>query len=310
MINIGFLLQTHNKPHQTRRLIERLVTLYDHPRIVCHHDFSQCDLDTSGFPECVQFVRPHIPTGWGRISSVAATIAALRLLMDSAAAPDWFIILSGADYPVASPDVVRADLEHSNADALLYHFPVDPANPKTAWERTCIQRYLHKVVHVHYLNRRLRLSWRPIRLPRWLSRPLLPFSKSFRCFAGPNWFSGNQKVAHRLIKYFDTKPALARHYARLWCVDESYFHCILGNDASVRLINDNKRFTEWEEGSPHPKMLTLAHLPKILASGCHFARKFDIDRHPDVLDALDEHLMAKGPRSKVQGQMSLVPTGV
>lgn len=290
MINIGFLLQTHNKPHQTRRLIERLVTLYDHPRIVCHHDFSQCEMDTAGFPGCVQFVRPHVPTAWGRISSVAAAMAALRLLMDSAKAPDWFIILSGADYPVASPDVVRADLEHSHGDAFLYHFPVDPVSAKTPWERTCVLRYLHKVVHVHYLNRRLRPSWRRIRLPRWLSRPFLPFSKSFRCFAGWNWFSGNQKAAARLLEFFDTKPALARHYARLWCVDESYFHCILANDSSLRLINDNKRFTEWEEGSPHPNTLTMAHLPKILASGCHFARKFDIDQHPDVLDALDEHL--------------------
>jgi hypothetical protein len=292
MLQIGFLLQTHNKPHQTRRLIERLLTLYDYPRIVCHHDFSQCDLDTTGYPSCVQFVRPHVSTAWGRISSVEATVAALRLLMDSAQAPDWFTILSGADYPVAASSVVRADLENSHADAFLVHFPVGIGKPKTSWERTCVLRYLHKVIHVHYLNRRLRPSWRPIRLPRWLSRPFLPFSKTFRCYAGWNWFCGNGKTARKILDFHDTQPALARHYSRLWCVDESYFQCILANDPSLRLINDNKRFTEWEEGSPHPNTLTLAHLPKILASGCHFARKFDSDTHPEVLDALDDHLNA------------------
>ena len=39
---------------------------------------------------------PHVKTGWGKFSLVAAALRALELLYQSAA-PDWFALLSAAD---------------------------------------------------------------------------------------------------------------------------------------------------------------------------------------------------------------------
>jgi hypothetical protein len=290
---LGFLLLTHDRPQQMLRLVRRLNVMYDDPPIVCHHDFGRCDPDVARFPGNVRFVRPHVPTEWGRFSVVRAILAGLRLLFAGPDAPEWFTLLSGADYPAARASRVLADLASSGVDAFLHHFPVDAAAPRDSWGRTAVNRYLRYEFNVYYLNRRLRPSWRPLSLPPWLSRPFLPFSRSFRCSAGWVWLSANARAVRALLDFHDSRPALARHYAGKWCVDESYFHCILCNDRSLKLVNDCKRYTVWDEGSAHPRTLGLADVPQVLASGCHFARKFDADRDSAALDALAAALDAR-----------------
>ncbi|HVS38751.1 MAG TPA: beta-1,6-N-acetylglucosaminyltransferase [Gemmataceae bacterium] len=287
---LGFVLLTHNQPQQMLRLVRRLNAIYGEPPIVIHHDFGKCDLDTASFPGDVRFVRPHVPTEWGRFSLVEATLAGIRLLHKQSDAPEWFTLLSGADYPCAPASAVLADLERANADAFLQHHPVEPADPFCRKEPARLNRYLHYPFNVYYINPRLRFSWRPVRLPRWLSRPLLPFSRTFRCWAGWQWFTVNRKTVAAILDFHDNRPALARHYRKVWCADESYFHCILCNDPTLRIVNDNKRYTEWSLGDPHPKALGLADVPAILASGCWFARKFEPDS--EALDGLDASLRA------------------
>ena len=302
---LGFVLLTHARPHQTLRLVRRLNAMYGEPPVVIHHDFGKSDPDAARFPGNVRFVRPHVPTEWGRFSLVEATLAGIRLLFSGPDAPEWFTLLSGADYPCAPAPAVLADLEKSGADAFLQHHPVEPADPFCQKEPARLRRYLHHEFNVYYINRRLRFSWRPVRLPRWLSRPFLPFSSRFRCYAGWQWFSANREAVRAVLDFHDTRPALARHYRKVWCADESYFHCILCNDPSLHIVNDNKRYTEWRDGDPHPRTLSLADVAKALASGCHFARKFDADRDADALDALDQGVRSQ--ESGVRGLSLLTP---
>jgi hypothetical protein len=37
----------------------------------------------------------------------------------------------------------------------------------------------------------------------------------------------------------------------------------------------------------------MEHLREIRESGCHFARKFSLDGHPAVLDAIDEMCLGR-----------------
>jgi len=40
-------------------------------------------------------------------------------------------------------------------------------------------------------------------------------------------------------------------------------------------------------GGHHPKTLGMEDIPHILASGAHFARKFDLAKDAEVFDAID-----------------------
>jgi hypothetical protein len=66
----------------------------------------------------------------------------------------------------------------------------------------------------------------------------------------------------------------------------------LCNASTLRVSNRSTHFIDWSAAAPNPETLTLEHLPAILASGTHFARKFDPDRSAALLDALDARLDA------------------
>ncbi len=261
MTPLGFVLLTHQRPHQTERLVRRLNALFGEPPIVCHHDFGQCDLDVGRFPGNVRFVRPHLATAWGRHSLVEATLAGLRLLAESADAPEWVTLLSGADYPVAPASVILSDLAAAGVDAFLEAEIVGAEKADNPWHAEYARRYLH-------------------------SGPYLPFSDAFRVYSGSQWFTINRRCVRRVLDWYDREVAAGISHRDVPITDESYFLCILCNDPAVAYVCDNKRYVDWSSGNP--KVLDRGDLVSLLASGCHFARKLDLDNNPDLFDALDE----------------------
>lgn len=78
-----------------------------------------------------------------------------------------------------------------------------------------------------------------------------------------------------------------RHYRRTVVPTESFPHTVLHAEPALRLSSDTRRFTSWPSRSAHPALLRLADLDRILSSGAHFARKFDLTIDPIVMDELD-----------------------
>lgn len=265
--SIGFILLTHTKPAQILRLIDRLDRMFEQPPIVIHHDFSKTPLTTAGLPDNVSFVVPSFATGWGGLSVVEAAIAAIRQMYRSPPGPDWFVLLSGSDYPIKPASHLRRQLSASPFDAYIHHELIDP---------NALTRYWHHLCYKYYFQSNPGME--------------LPFSENFRCYAGEFWFSANRRAAQYILDFHATRPALAAYYAKLPVVDESYFQCILANAPGLRLCNDPLRCIDWSANEAHPKTLGMADLPALLASAAPFARKFDIDADTAILDALDREI--------------------
>ena len=120
-LSIGFILLTHRNPEQIYRLIDHLNRMFNYPTIVCHHDFSKCDLSVDTLPKNISFVRPHIETAWGEFSAVEAIIKAIKLMYESVNPPDWFILLSGADDPINTAIQILDDFNSTEYDAYIHH---------------------------------------------------------------------------------------------------------------------------------------------------------------------------------------------
>jgi hypothetical protein len=299
---IGFVILSHDRPAQLLRLVRRLMKLYDNPPIVCHHDFSKCSLEGFDFPSEVTFVLPHIETKWGRIPLVHAYLAALRILYQRADSPDWFVLISGTDYPTRPAQAVLDQLALGGFDVYLDHRLVeypwtpDPCvqyEPKgfksAAWVPTAYDRYVAVQLWLPWY------SWtrrKPIKIPvgkmrsKSLVSPFNPFSETLKCYGGSGWFTGNRKVAERLLARNAENQALLAHYSRRFIPDESLPHTILCNQPDLKISKDSMRYIEWL-GGHHPKTLGMEDIPRILASGAHFARKFDLAMGAEVFDAID-----------------------
>jgi Core-2/I-Branching enzyme len=292
---VGFILLTHNRPHQIIRLVTVLNCMFDYPPIVCHHDFSKSDLPTETLTKNVSLVHPHLQTGWGKFSLVEATLHALQLMYESPTSPNWFILLSGADYPIKPAKQILYDLASTPYDVHMNHEQINYNTYESDWHELCYERYCIVKFRVPFLNRKLQLTKRHISLKHpILTASFLPFSKKFRCFAGSQWFCANRKAAKYLIEFHNERTALAAHYRRLDSYtiipDESYCHTIFCNASHLKVSQNNWRYIDWSTEYPKgtlPKTLQFEDLPKIHASSAHFARKIDINEDVRILNELD-----------------------
>lgn len=305
--SIGFVLLSHREPAQLLRLVTTLNRLYDDPPIACHHDFSQCPLDTANFPGNVRFVTASIRTGWAKWSVVRAMLAALRLLYDHAD-PDWFILLSGADYPIRDAAAVRAELLAGDADAFIDYRQVGdtaagalekfgPRNPELGqfesdgnrrlkWSHYEGAELWFPIVRLNDGGRRVRPGRYTLHLP--FATPLSPFSPAFPCFYGDHWITGNRRVAGVLLNPTAQHVRVQKHLRMRAIPEECYYQTVLCNEPGLRLIRDNRRYAQWNGGGAHPQLLTDADLPALRASTAHFARKFA--HGAPVLDRIDASL--------------------
>lgn len=304
----GFVILSHKSPGQLLRLCETLNHLHDTPPIACHHDFSQAELDQKLFPSNVHFVENWVTTGWGKWSLVEATLRGLHLLY-SVADPDYFVLLSGADYPIAKASKIYADLEKSGADAFIDAFPVEESlagkvpqgSPLLAHHR---EPYNLKLERNRYIRAQLKIPIIRLRPPQHSSTqeryprlggmtvtlpfnaPSSPFDKNYRCYAGSQWFTGNRKVANKLLNPNQKDLKLQRYYGSRTFPDESYFQTVICNDPDLVYLDKPFRFLVWM--GAHPIDLGVDEFQQMMESGLHFARK--INEAEPVLDLIDKHL--------------------
>ena len=300
---IGFviLVNPFNPLEQTARLIRTLNRMFDYPPIACHHDFGQNPQFIENCPANVRLVHPHVDTRWGDFSCVEATIQALRLLYAGGEGPEWFVFLSGSDYPIKPAVKILADLRGGGFDAHVEHkliskgdlaYPRDPENPQgwkwETWLQQCHKRYCSRRVDVPSLNRYLRYRTRTY----WLEHPFftrgrLPFTPEFKCFAGEVWFTANHRCARRILDFYERDQKVTAHYRKTLVPEESYLQTILANAPDLRLSQNCLRYVDWTRGGSNPKVLTMDDLPKLKGTKAHFARKFDESTDTRILDELD-----------------------
>lgn len=287
---IGFILLTHNKPHQAMRLVTKLNDMFHYPPIAWHHNFSFSDLPVDDLPNNVVLVRPHVKTKWGKFSTIDAELKAIRVMYERSDSPDWFVVLSGADYPIKPADDIIRDLMSSSYDVYMHHERVDYNSRHSNWQKLGFERYC--IVRGWYpaLDKNFRPKKKFFTLLEHpsLTKFFTPYSNKFPCFVGDHFFCGNRKAAKYLLESHDNNPALSSYYRKATIFpSESYYQTIFCNAPSLHVENDNLRYIDWSVNSAHPKTLLLEDLVKIKSSKAHFARKFDIDIDANVLDELD-----------------------
>lgn len=306
---IGFVLVTHSQPEQVAFLCRKLRSMFPDAPIAIHHDYSKCTLDPSTLPEKVNIVDKWVVTAWGKLTIVQAFLSGLRLLYETAS-PDWVVSLSGADYPIKTAEKILADLQGTAAAACMDFRECSrrsrqPAttSPRTnpygdpKWLNSAYKRYVAFDMVPFRIRKHIGFKDRTVYLQSDLmTRWFTPFTETFRPYAGDTWLTLNGRAAAALLDEGPVMQRLFRHYRRRPVPDESFYQTVLLNRPDLTIENNNRRYTVWPPGAPHPRSLGLADIPALVASDAHFARKFPFD--PALYAAVDAAV--EGSASSVQ----------
>ncbi|GLU52460.1 beta-1,6-N-acetylglucosaminyltransferase [Dyadobacter frigoris] len=276
-MKIAHLILAHAEPQQLERLIERLR----------HQDaffFIHIDKKTNleSFRTILNYdnvflVRKRVVVNWGAYSIVQATINGLEEIIEADIDINYVNLLSGSDYPIKNANSIHDFFQAHNGDNFMEYFSVFEE-----W-----QEAIPRLTEYHLTN--FSIPGRYL-FQKWLNKltPVRQLPYGLIAVGRSQWFSITKHAADYILKYLKSNSKVIRFFKLTWAPDEIFFQTILYNSVfRDQLVNNNLRYIDWSAHKASPKVLTIEDKDALMTSSALFARKFDMDKQPDILDYLD-----------------------
>ncbi|MDF2552762.1 MAG: glycosyl transferase [Chryseobacterium sp.] len=268
-INIAYLILVHRLPDQFKKLFR---AIYEPTNFYLIH------IDKKANQEIGEEVRSflekypnvhilnHENVVWGGYSMVQAELDGMKYLLDMNAEWDYFINLSGQDYPLKSQKIIKNFLSKNNGKSYIKIANQEKARPETM---NRIENYFEESEG--------KISDKTHKRD---------FMKNIIPYIGGQWMILTRDCCEFIINSTEVKK-FEDYYLNTLIPDESFFQTVLMNTSFIgTLVDDDKRAIIWIPDGDiklRPKTFTKADL-EFLQKGNHlFARKFD--------DNVDENII-------------------
>lgn len=319
-VRVLYLVQTFADREQIARLVRILRRSDPAAAIVITHNSSGFVLDAAALDGGPDLRVINRPSGSRMdFSLVEAYLAAIEHARACGIDYDWVVNLTGQCYPARPlPELVRY-LSSAQVDAFIDHRPVF-ADPDAAfcgiWPRDEARaRYLYQ--YRWRLTRQeppavLRTLLGALRRAVNRAQPWFRLDTSYALQIGMRDTSGivgphfplhggsyhmalSRAAAEYLCSFAHAHPRVVEHFRRMIIPSEVFPHTVLARNPSLRLSPlQFHHFDVAGRRRGRPVVMTLAHFDRIVESGKFFTRKVDRTLSAELLERLDERVLARG----------------
>jgi hypothetical protein len=283
-MRVAHLILTYTNPAQTERMIKNMYHANFDFYIHVDKKFDvNPHLYLKSLPN-VYFINNRTDVGWSGFSTVLATFECIKEIVNRKQKYDFINFLSGQDYPLVGPDVLNDFfLQNIGKEFLSYRDIVND------WTEGLIRMEKYYLTAYKFPGKYLMENLINKILPRRkLPNNLHPYGKSMFWMLSP-------EAAMYVVNTVEADKKLKTFFFYTWGSDEFVFQTILMNSAfREKIINNNYRYIDWSLGGANPKLLDITDADALKSSGMLFARKFDMIKHPEILDFIDSQLIKNG----------------
>ncbi|AEV34326.1 putative N-acetylglucosaminyltransferase [Owenweeksia hongkongensis DSM 17368] len=288
-MKIAYLLLVHKNADQVNRLIDRLA---DGDNGIFIHVDKKSDIhkDINKLPN-THFVKHRIKGEWGGYSLIEATMALFDLALACSENYDYYILLSGQDYPLKSNAFIKKFLiqnrgkEFFKIREMPYHHWV---KQRGGFDR--IEIYYPK-----WILGNTRKKWIIRNLYVQLCKALgfLKKRQFFKKYYGiSQWFAISRNAVEYIYKYSQENVDALKFFKNSLIPDEIFFSTIIMNSHFKDKVEPTDlKLVDWTTGPEMPLIWKEEHISRIINSEALFARKFDMDIDSKVLDQIDKELL-------------------
>jgi hypothetical protein len=290
-MKIAYLAFAYTNPRLLRREIETLSSpdcgFFLHiDRKSNINDFANISGDN------VFFLEERVVVYWAEFSGVEAILALLNRALRDPASYDYFVLLSGSEYPLKSSSCIHRFFEDNQGTEFmdLVVVPNAQAGKKLSHINTfCVDS-----------RKPLRqLILRSLSRAGFAQRDYRKFLGSLVPYSGHTWWALTRSACRYLIGFIDGSPQVTKFFRNVPQPEESFIQTILGNSSFLPRIRRNLVFEDWSAASRRPAMIDGDHLARfkrerpLLISDVWgqgevlFARKFS-DESLHLVDEMDE----------------------
>ncbi|WP_081873915.1 beta-1,6-N-acetylglucosaminyltransferase [Chryseobacterium sp. JM1] len=271
-ITIAYLILVHRLPDQFKRLFK---AIYDPANFYLIHIDKKANLeigeDINVFLQ--KYPNVHILKSqnvvWGGYSMVQAELDGMKYLLEMNMKWDYFINLSGQDYPLKSQEIIKDFLSKNNGKSYIKIADQKKSRPETM---NRIENYFEEAED--------KISEKTH--TRGFMKDVIPY-------IGGQWMILTRSCCEFICNSTEVKK-FEDYYLNTLIADESFFQTVLMNTSfDGILVDDDKRAIIWIPDGDiklRPKTFTETDLD-FLQTGNHlFARKFDDNIDKQIIEGI------------------------
>lgn len=274
-IKIAYMILVHRFPEQFKRLFK---AIYDADNCYLIHIDKKADKEIH---EAVKaFLKPYTNVFifksqnvvWGGYSMVQAELDGMNFLLNTKIEWDYFINLSGQDFPLRSQKIIREFLSRSKGKNFIKVADQKVKRPDTM---NRIEYYFEEADDKVSLQKFRR-----------------KYMDNVTPYIGGQWMMLTRDCCSFICNSTEVKK-FEDYYKNTLIADESFFQTVLMN-TSYRgiLIDDDKRAIVWIPDGDiklRPKTFTLSDYSFLSLSDSLFARKFDDNIDNEIINKMKLH---------------------
>lgn len=199
------------------------------------------------------FTEQRVPVYWAEFSGVEAILLLLRTALAAPQHYDYFVLLSGSEFPLRSRDYIHTFFKQNCGHEFITMKKM-PAPGKP----------------ISRLNTLRFPSTRPVL--RFVFRALAKFGLAQRDYrkhfdglepySGVTWWALSLDACQYVVDFANRHPQLVKFFQNVHAPEETFIHTILGNSPFQSRVRRNLNYEEWlpTGAQTHPEMISAKHV--------------------------------------------------
>lgn len=294
----AYLIIAHNQFD----LLEKLVRLLDDKRndIFLHIDIKANDFNKKYFKQIPKYSKIYFTertdVRWGDYSQINSEYVLFKCAKEKGNY-SYYHILSGVDLPLKTQDYI-----HDFFDNLKNKEVIQLVDDKLIKERNAYYRISRFHFFTKYEKSNNKIIKNAVKIFNNIFMPLQTIfhidrlHKKLKIGYGANWVSITDDFVNYILSKEDWVKKIFKYSL---CGDELFIQTLLVNSpfkdnvyCKRKSLNFNGnpclRYIDWEHGNPY--VFKNNDFGKLKKSNMMFARKFDINKYPEIVDKLYKYL--------------------
>jgi hypothetical protein len=295
-MNAAYLVFAYKNPKLLERVIGRLSS--ENCAFFIHIDKKVAIEEFSSIQgENVFFSEERLPVYWAEFSGIQAILLLLRQALRGPQSYDYFVLLSGSEYPVRSSRYIHKFLEENRGQEFMniVKMPNEAAGKPISRINT---------LRIQSSKPYRRFATRVMAKMGLAQRDYKKYLGNLEPYAGNTWWALSKDACKYIVEFVERNPRVEEFFQNVFAPEETFFHTILGNSPFRPRIRRNLVYEDWSTQGAHPAMVDDQHvrffearekveINDVYGSGeLVFARKFS-DDGLDLLERIDDMIKRK-----------------
>jgi hypothetical protein len=251
-MKIAYLLFAYKNPELIKRTVEHLSC--EDASFFVHIDGKVAlDQFDSIRGKNIFFTRKRISVYWAEFSGVEAILLLMREALAAPQRHDYFVLLSGSEFPLRSRRYIQNFLETNRGHEFI-----------TMTKMPAPGKPLSRINTLRFPSTRpvLRFIFKALAKAGLAKRDYRKYLGNLEPYSGLTWWTLSREACQYVIEFTQNHPGLAAFFENVHAPEETFIHTILGNSLFKSRMRRNLVFEDWsgEGGRAHPEMINAKHV--------------------------------------------------